>query len=176
MKALFEPGSDSREVLQHFWDSLHAPDDPSKGRRQDRQTRAELGRCATTLQVMEVAGFHHLRARLLPLGLPEGEQAAAQLAVVAASLSHIKKRGDRKPALAFSEGESPGDPPTVSPLRFRQVLAARTADELLLRLRRVLPLARGLDPIQLAADAFHWNDRIRKEWVFAYHWPTKQST
>lgn len=173
MKGLFKPSSDSREVLQRFWDSLHEPDDPAKGRRQDRQTRAELRRCGTTLQVMEVAGFHHLRVRLLPLGLSEGERAAAQLAVVAASLAHIKKRGERKPTLAFSTGESPGDPPPVSPLRFRQVLEARTPDELLLRLRRVLPLANGLDPIQLAADAFHWSDRIRKQWVLDYQWPYK---
>lgn len=165
MKGLFEPGSDSRQVLQRWWMALE----------DDRGTRAELRRCATSLQVMEVAGFHHLRARLLPLGLPEGEHAAAQLAVVAASLSHIKKRGDRKPALAFSEGESRGDPPPVSPLRFRQVLEARTSDELLLRLRRVLPLAHELDAIQLAADAFNWSDRIRKQWVFDYHWPAKQS-
>lgn len=175
MKDLFAPGSESREVLDRWWDSLHKPDDSAKGRRQDRQTRAELRRCATTLQVMEVAGYHALRARLLPLGLPESERAAAQLAVVAASLAHIKQAGDRKPALAFSAGESPGDPPPVSPLRFRQVLEARTSDELLLRLRRVLPLARGLDAIQLAADAFHWSDRIRKEWVFGYQWPSKQS-
>jgi len=175
MNDLFKLGSDSRAALQRFWDSLHAPDDASKGHRQDRQTRAELRRCGTTLQVMEVAGFHHLRARLLPLGLSEGERASAQLAVVAASLAHIKKPGDRTPALSFSTGESPGDPPPVSPLRFRQVLEARTPDELLLRLRRVLPLARGLDPIQLAADAFHWSDRIRKQWVFAYQWPAKQS-
>lgn len=170
MNDLFKPSSESREVLRRWWNSL---DD-------DRGTRAELRRCANTLQVMEVAGFHHLHARLLPLGLAnktqeDTERAAAQLAVVAAVLAHLKEGGERKPALAFSTGASPGDPPLVSPLRFRQVLEARTPDELLLRLRRVLPLARGLDPIQLAADAFHWSDRIRKQWVFDYQWPAKQS-
>lgn len=170
MNDLFKPNSESREVLRRWWNSL---DD-------DRGTRAELRRCANILQVMEVAGFHHLHARLLPLGLAnktqeDTERAAAQLAVVAAVLAHLKEGGERKPALAFSTGASPGDPPPVSPLRFRQVLEARTPDELLLRLRRVLPLARGLDPIQLAADAFHWSDRIRKQWVFAYQWPAKQS-
>lgn len=175
MKELFKLGSKSRDELDDWWQSLHAPEDADQRRRQDRQTRAELRRCGSTLQVMEVAGYHALRARLRPLGLPESEHAAAQLAVVAASLAHIKKPGQREPAVAFSTGESPGDPPPVSPLRFRQVLEARTPDELLLRLRRVLPLARGLDPIQLAADAFHWSDRIRKQWVFAYQWPAKQS-
>ncbi|MCG6116929.1 MAG: type I-E CRISPR-associated protein Cse2/CasB [Aquimonas sp.] len=170
MKDLFKPGSESREVLRRWWNALE----------DDRGTRAALRRCATTLQVMQVAGFHHLHARLLPLGLstrkPEdAEQDAAQLAVVVALLAHLRNAGDRKPALAFSTGESPGDPPPVSPLRFRQVLEARAPDELLLRLRRVLPLARGLDAIELAADAFHWSDRIRKQWVFAYQWPTKQS-
>lgn len=170
MNDLFKPNSESREVLRRWWNSL---DD-------DRGTRAELRRCANTLQVMEVAGFHHLHARLLPLGLAnktqeDTERAAAQLAVVAAVLAHLKEGGERKPALAFSTGASPGDPPPVSTLRFRQVLEARTPDELLLRLRRVLPLARGLDAIQLAADAFHWSDRIRKQWVFAYQWPAKQS-
>lgn len=170
MNDLFKPSSESREVLRRWWNALG----------DDRGTRAELRRCANTLQVMEVAGFHHLHARLLPLGLAnktqEGtERSAAQLAVVAAVLAHLKEAGERKPALAFSTGASPGDPPPVSPLRFRQVLEARTPDELLLRLRRVLPLARGLDPIQLAADAFHWSDRIRKQWVFAYQWPAKQS-
>ncbi len=170
MSNLFKPNSASREVLRRWWSSL---DD-------DRGTRAELRRCATTLQVMEVAGFHHLRARLLPVGLAsskreDAERAASQLAVVTALLAHLEEAGDHKPALAFSTGASPGDPPPVSPLRFRQVLQARTPDELLLRLRRVLPLARGLDPIQLAVDAFHWSDRIRKQWVFDYKWPAKQS-
>ncbi len=170
MNDLFKPSSESREVLRRWWNSLN----------DDRGTRAELRRCANTLQVMEVTGFHHLHARLLPLGLAsktqeDTEGAAARLAVVAAVLAHFKEAGERKPALAFSTGASPGDPPPVSPLRFRQVLEARTSDELLLRLRRVLPLARKLDPIQLAADAFHWSDRIRKEWVFDYQWPSKQS-
>ena len=171
MRDLFGSDTQSRKELQRWWEGLE----------DDRGTRAELRRCATTLEVMQVPGFHHLRARLMPLGLsgktPDDEERdAAQLAVAVALLAHLEEQSEKKPPpRAFSTGASPGDPPPVSPLRFRQVLEARTPDELLLRLRRVLPLARGLDAIQLAADAFHWSDRIRKQWVFAYQWPTKQS-
>ncbi|WP_395788249.1 type I-E CRISPR-associated protein Cse2/CasB [Aquimonas sp.] len=159
MNRAFERGSETREALRKWW----------LGLADDRGTRAELRRCGTTLQVTQVPGFHQLRAQLLQAGLSTTQANTNGLVVVAGVLSSIKESGDKSPPLAFSEGESVA----VSPLRFRQLLEAREADELLLRLRRVLPLASGIDAMQLAFDAFHWNDETRKQWVYAYRWPSK---
>jgi hypothetical protein len=40
----------------------------------------------------------------------------------------------------------------------------------------VLPLASGIDAMQLASDAFNWNDETRKQWVYAYRWPSKSQS
>jgi CRISPR system Cascade subunit CasB len=159
MSRTFERGSASRDALRNWWLGLE----------RDRGTRAELRRCGTALQVTQVPGFHQLRAQLLQAGLSRQQVDSSGLAVVAGALSGLKNSGEKSPPVAFSDGE----PAAVSPLRFRQLLEAREADELLLRLRRVLPLASGIDALQLAFDAFHWSDEIRKRWVYAYRWPSK---
>ena len=159
MNRAFERGSETREALRKWWLGLE----------HDRGTRAELRRCGTTLQVTQVPGFHQLRIQLLQAGLSSTQANSNELAVVAGVLSSLKESGDKPPPLAFSDGE----PLPVSPLRFRQVLEAREADELLLRLRRVLPLASGVDAMQLASDVFPWSDETRKKWVYAYRWPSK---
>lgn len=139
---------------------------------EDRAARAELRRCRTVLDVMQVPAFHAVRQRLLKADLSQRDSEHPRLAVVVGLLSHLKQNGELEPAKAFSEG----DQPPVSPLRFRQVLEARDDDELFVRLRRVLPLVGlrvNLD--SLVYDTFHWGDTTRKNWVYAYRWPQKQS-
>jgi len=119
---------------------------------------------------MQVPGFHALRHRLIEQGLPKRDADDPRLALIVGVISHLKQVGDNGPPEAMSS-ETRDDKAPVSPLRFRQLLEARDDDELFQRVRRVLPLARGISLEKLCEDLFGWNDSIRKGWVYRYRWP-----
>lgn len=144
----------------------------------DRGARAELRRCETPLDVMLTPAFHAARTRLVAAGLDDArEPLRTRVAIVVGLAAHVDPvardspadPGQRSPAATFSVG----DPPAVSPLRFRRILAAQDDAELYRLIRRVLPLAPKVDLIQLAEDVLGWGDTTRKRWIYAYHWPVK---
>lgn len=149
-----------RVALMKWWHSLE----------NDRAARAELRRCGTLLDVMLTPAFQTARQRLIAAGFDDAhEPLRTRFAAVVALAAHLKETGKLPPAEAFSIG----DRPPVSPLRFRQILAATDDNERFRRIRRVLPLASNMSLTLLASDVLDWNDRIRKQWIYTYHWPTK---
>jgi CRISPR system Cascade subunit CasB len=158
----FEPNSPELKVLLVWWHGLD----------NDRGARAELKRCHDLLSVVQTPAFHAVRQRLVDAGVSESDSKHNRLPAVVALLSHLKNGSEKGIAEDFSDG----DPPRVSPLRFRQILDARTDDELFKCLRRVLPLVKNaLNQTRLAKDVMHWGDKVRKRWVYAYRWPKKSS-
>lgn len=143
-----------------------------RGLEQNRGDRAELRRCADLLQVMQTGAFHIARRRLMDAGLSDDDSRRPRLAAIIALAAHVKGSSDQSLPETFSSGETP----SVSPLRFRQILEATGDDELFTRLRRVLPLVDSAVNLHaLAADVWHWGDSVRKRWVYDYRWPAKQS-
>jgi CRISPR system Cascade subunit CasB len=169
MASFLNRNPEVRSTLVSWWHGLN----------DDRGARAELRRCETPLDVMLTPAFHAARARMLNAGLNDAhEPIRTRIAMVVGLAAHIEpklpeasgKASTRSPAKAFSEG----DPPAVSPLRFRRILAAQDDTELYRLIRRVLPLAPAVNFLALADDVLGWRDDIRKRWVYAYRWPTKQ--
>lgn len=167
MAKTFEFDSPATKKLRAWWHGLD----------EDRGARAQLRRCHNLLAVEQTPAFHAARQHLEEAGLKlsAGRQ-RSRLASVIALLAHVKSNGAKSLPVAFSQGDKPGDKPPVSPLRFRQLLDARDDEELFTRLRRALPLIdKAVDPIQLANDVMDWGDGVRRRWVYAYRWPTKQT-
>jgi CRISPR system Cascade subunit CasB len=168
MSRLFEPGSPLGDALFRWWKAL---DD-------NRGDRAELRRCEDLLQVMQTIGFQRIRSQLVDMGLKPEDSERDRLAAVIGLTAHVTSTAD--PALHMAlphlaEAFSEGDKPAVSPLRFRQLLDARTDDELFTRLRRVLPLVKArVSLFDLANSVFYWGDSVRKRWVYDYRWPAKE--
>lgn len=169
MSGKFDLDQPLGRVLFSWWKSLG----------DNRGDRAELRRCQSLLEVMMTPAYHHVRRRLADAGLKSAEGRDDRLALVIGLAAHVNSTFDPaahhalpRLAEAFSEGEKP----SISPLRFRQLLGARTDDELFIRLRRVLPLVKErANLFNLANDVFYWGDRVRKRWVYEYHWPAKES-
>lgn len=169
MSRLFEPGCPLGDALFRWWKSL---DD-------NRGDRAELRRCEDLLQVMQTAAFQRVRRLLLEMGLKPEDGERDRLAAVIGLLAHVTSAADvavQKALPRLAEVFSEGDKPAVSPLRFRQLLDARTDDELFTRLRRVLPLVKDrVNLFDLANAVFYWGDAVRKRWVYDYRWPAKET-
>jgi CRISPR system Cascade subunit CasB len=169
MSRLFEPGRPLGDALFLWWKAL---DD-------NRGDRAELRRCEDLLQVMQTPAFQRIRRQLVEKGLKSEDSERDRLAAVIGLTAHVASTAD--PALhkalpRLAEAFSKGDKPAVSPLRFRQLLDARTDDELFTRLRRVLPLVKAdVNLFELANSVFYWGDSVRKRWVYDYRWPAKET-
>jgi CRISPR system Cascade subunit CasB len=163
MAKTFEFESPATKRLWAWWHGLD----------EDRGARAQLRRCHNLLAVEQTPAFHAVRQVLAEAGLAlKTQRQMARLPAVIALLAHLKASTAQSLPQAFSQG----DKPVVSPLRFRQLLDARDDEELFTRLRRVLPLIdKAVDPIQLANDVMDWGDVVRRRWVYAYRWPTKQT-
>ena len=167
MSHLFEPGRPLGDALFRWWKAL---DD-------NRGDRAELRRCQTLLEVMMTSAFHRIRQQLLEMGLKPEDSERDRLAAVIGLAAHVVSVADpalQKALPRLAEAFSEEDKPAVSPLRFRQLLDARTDDELFTRMRRVLPMVKErVSLFNLANDVFYWGDGVRKRWVYDYRWPAK---
>lgn len=169
MSRLFEPGRPLGDALFRWWKAL---DD-------NRGDRAELRRCEDLLQVMQTPAFQRIRRHLLEIGLEPEDGERDRLAAVIGLASHVASAPDaalQKTLPPLGQAFSEGDKPAVSPLRFRQMLDARTDDELFTRLRRVLPLVKNrVNLFDLVNAVFYWGDAVRKRWIFDYRWPAKET-
>lgn len=132
--------------------------------------KAKLKRCESLDSVMLSDGF-----RALWLSLPEAFITAAKpeqieyFAAIAAVLVQVKN--NNKDKLATIAGKkSDGEKSVVSELRFSQLQNAKTPDDFVRRLRRILQQVKGESSvIALAKDIERW---------FAEHygtWPNKPS-
>ncbi len=169
MSRLFDSGLPLGDALFRWWKALE----------DNRADRSELRRCEDLLQVMQTPAFQRIRRQLLEMGLRPRDSERDRLAAVIGLVACVSSTAD--PALhrdlpRLAEAFSDGDKPSVSPLRFRQLLDARTDDELFTRLRRVLPLVKErVNLFELANDVFYWGDSVRRRWVYDYRWPAKES-
>ena len=65
----------------------------------------------------------------------------------------------------------------MSELRFRALLKIDNTEDLLIGLRRTLPLiGYKTNLLRLAHDVYWWGDTTKKKWAYAYRWPSKGSS
>lgn len=169
--------------IMHWWQSI-SPGESNKNAIQAAPSsfRAELRRCETINDALFTAGF-----RSLWFSLPENMMNEANehlmecFGVIAILLAHVNCATDDKLACAAGRKNESGKS-TVSESRFAQLQHARSADELLRRVRRVLKQLKGeVSPILLANDIVRWfheqyqpvlgrsDKRIVVQWAMDYY-------
>lgn len=144
--------------------------------------KAQLKRCTSIDAAMLTDGF-----RDLWLSLPDeiiSKESAKNIecwACIAAVLVHVKIDDQQK--LAQAAGKiGKGDKSVVSELRFAQLQSAKTPEEFLRRLRRIVHQLRGALSVEtLAADIHQWfrehnqlrprpaDKRISVQWAMDYY-------
>lgn len=144
--------------------------------------RAQLKRCESIDAVMLTEGF-----RALWFALPEELTTAAKSsdiecwATIAAALVYVKNNSKDKLATAAGS-KAEGDKSVVSELRFAQLQDAKTPDDFLRRLRRILQQIKGeISVVYLATDIEQWfsehytfkprkaDKRISVQWAMDYY-------
>ncbi|MDO6564960.1 type I-E CRISPR-associated protein Cse2/CasB [Amphritea sp. 1_MG-2023] len=175
----------SKKVVLRWWQSMNLPADQLKGKGiQLAPTvyKAQLKRCESTDAAMLTEGF---RALWLGLGDDMIEKNDVKniecWASIAAVLAHVKT--DSKLKLAQAAGrKGEGDKSVVSELRFSQLQNAKTTDDFLRRIRRIVQQLKGdVSVIQLAEDIHQWfaefyqlrprkaDKRISVQWAMDYY-------
>jgi CRISPR system Cascade subunit CasB len=161
---------DARRAGRHIERWWRALVDPERG---DRATLAELRRCTEPGEVAFVPSFYRL-LRKLGEKLPQRDlQSLIEPAAVAAMvLAQVREARAGHPArqLGPEDPRRADSPRTMSELRFRSLLQARTAEEVARTLSRAVRMLGGTaDPAVLASSVFAWGDRTRREWAFEYY-------
>jgi len=133
----------------------------------DRAARAELRRCASVSEAMNVpATFDLFRS----CG-GTGPNDLAAIALTAAALAHVR---DDDPDMSIARRIGPDDPDKpetalLKPLRFRRLMEAVTEDERLTAFRRLAAIAgRKLNVADLARALLDWSENRQRRWVFDY--------
>mgnify|MGYP000263802068 CR=1 FL=1 len=144
--------------------------------------KARLRRCETAEAAMLTDGFNALW-----FSLPEKvtntdkPQDMLRWACIAVALSHVKSTTGK--SIASEAGKNgDADKSIVSELRFSQLQNAKTPEEFLRRLRRVIQqLKGGVSPVSLAEDIYQWfaehdqfrprraDKRIAVRWAMEYY-------
>ncbi|NDL00380.1 type I-E CRISPR-associated protein Cse2/CasB [Photorhabdus bodei] len=177
--------SKSEIILLHWWQSMFMSPKQLKEKGiipAPSTYRAQLKRCESVEMAMLTEGF-----RALWLSLPDEISLSdnpAQLeywATMAVALVYVKNNSDIKLAVAAGK-KGGGNKPVVSELRFSQLQNAKTPNELLRRLRRVLQQIKGnISVLALARDIEEWfaeygqlqpckaDRRIKVRWVMDYY-------
>lgn len=153
----FMNNPDAKSALIEWWAGLdHA-----------RGDRAALRRCRSAQEVAFVPAFHRLRqnlSRIAPLD-------AEKLAVVAGTLSHVRKND---PLLRFAQQMATpregSDRARVSGLRFRRLLKIEGRENLYDAMIRTIRLLDGTVNIASLADGVYWwNEKTKNAWAFDYY-------
>jgi len=107
--------------------------------------------------------------RGLGFGRSDIDRWLSRVGVLAAVLAHIRTDastdGGHRRRFAEMLG---GDPPLMSPLRFKRLLAATNDQDLLIVFRRAVALAgaKNISVEDVAASLLDWSDRRRMRWAF----------
>ncbi|MCD9527871.1 MULTISPECIES: type I-E CRISPR-associated protein Cse2/CasB [Photobacterium] len=172
------------KVLRGWWQSLVLSDAELKEKHLHSAPsghKAKLKRTESVDAVLMQDAF-----RTLWLSRPEQEHHSANnmecWAVIAASLVHVSPGYQDGIAAAAGKKPEKSDKSLVSEMRFSQLQAAKTPDELLRTLRRLLKLMKGkVEPLTLAKDIDQWfseyhhsglvraNNRISVKWAMDYY-------
>ncbi|MCB2055891.1 MAG: type I-E CRISPR-associated protein Cse2/CasB [Geminicoccaceae bacterium] len=146
-----------------WWQRLQ----PDAGRPGDRAALARLRRAVSLAEAMSEPAVLQLFRRL---GYGAGDRVRLpRVALVAVTLAHVRTHEPttvmRRVGRAVLEDETA----TLKPIRLRQILAARSDEELAVAMRRLVMLAdRRLDVADLARSILFWNDETRARWAFDY--------
>lgn len=175
----------SQKALLRWWQSMNLPASQLKEKGilpAPTAHKAQLKRCESADAAMLSQGF---RALWDKLSEDETESKASQgfecWATIAAVLAHVKS--DNKIKLALAAGKKgDGDKSIVSELRFSQLQNAKTPDEFLRRLRRIVQQLKGeVSVVYLASDIHRWfaefyqfrprkaDKRISVQWAMDYY-------
>lgn len=176
---------DVERIVQRWWQSMFLSPDELKNLGlfpAPTAHKAQLKRCESIDAAMLTEGF-----RKLWFSLPEELTKTAKStdiecwATIAAALVHV--RNDSKNKLAEAAGsKAGGEKSVVSELRFAQLQDAKTADDFLRRLRRILQQIKGdISVASLAQDIEQWfkehhsliprkaDKRIAVQWAMDYY-------
>lgn len=149
------------------------------GLEHNKGDRAELKRCESVADVVATPAYHLIYRRLLAAGLPDrpdNDRVPVLVALAARVKSHVPSGDHDSLPKSMSVGAEGSDRPRVSALRFRALLQLGSPDELLLGMRRVLPLIdNAVDLRQLAHDIYYWGDKVQRRWAYAYQWSPRKS-
>lgn len=176
------------KVLRSWWQSLVLSEAELKEKHllsAPSGHKAKLKRAESVDAVLMQDAF-----RSLWLSLPEQEHHSANnmecWAVIAASLVHVSPGYQDGIAVVAGKKSENSDKSLVSEMRFSQLQAAKTPDELLRTLRRLLKLMKGkVEPLALAKDIEQWfyeyhysglvraNNRISVKWAMDYYCAAK---
>ena len=159
----------------HFWrrEDQQALTDWWQWLEDNRGERARLRRCDTPGEILPQSAFHRLCRKL-----PWWEQHDVMgLAVIAGLLSHVAERNALPLPAQMGQCREGGDKPTLSELRFQQLISSKDYDELFERMRRAVDLlGRSANILSLADGALHWSKDRRDRYSeqpshrFHYRW------
>lgn len=156
------------EQLYQWWAKLD----------KDKASRAMLRRCATLDDISLCPAYQRLHRYLVASNTWPADASHWQndkLAAIVGLLSHVKTDNKRPVPASMYDVQTKGL--LVSELRFRSLLKVDSLDDLYTSLRRVLPLMNHAVGVQqLANDLFWWGDKTKKEWAYAYPWPTESAS
>lgn len=180
---------DIKRVVQRWWQRMYlSPDELKKVGMipAPSSQKAQLKRCESIDAAMLSEGF-----RTLWLSQPEEiiDQSHSRdiecWATIAAALVYVKKDNDINLATAAGR-KNDGDKSIVSELRFAQLQSAKTPDDFLRRLRRILQQIDGVTSVvNLATDIEQWfseyyqfrplraDNRIAVKWAMEYYQAAK---
>jgi CRISPR system Cascade subunit CasB len=132
---------------------------------------ARLRRASSPTAAAEEPAVFDLYKRL-GFGRHQIDRWLSRVAVVAAVLAHIRTDAsatDSGHPRRFAEILG-GNPPLMSPLRFKRLLAATHDQEILIVFRRAVALAgaKNISIEDVAASLLDWSDRRRMRWAFDY--------
>ncbi|WP_083608217.1 type I-E CRISPR-associated protein Cse2/CasB [Teredinibacter haidensis] len=175
----------SKIVVLRWWQSMFLPATQLKEKgilAAPSAHKAQLRRCESADIAMLTEGF-----RALWLGLDESivnepnSKSIESWATIAATLVHVKNNSSVKLAVAAGR-KGDGDKSVVSELRFSQLQNAKTPEDFLRRIRRIIRQIKGeLDVLSLAENIHQWfeeynqfrprkaDKRIAVKWAMDYY-------
>jgi CRISPR system Cascade subunit CasB len=173
MMASSEPQMRRGQIARRWWAELQGADqNDGVHRGRDSAAVAHLCRASSPMDAIEEPTVFDLYKRL-GFGQRDIDRRLSRVAVVAAVLAHIRsdaaasESGYRR---RFAETLG-GDPPLMSALRFKRLLAAATDQDLLTAFRRAVALAgsKNINVEDVAASLLGWSDDRRMRWAFDYY-------
>ncbi len=143
--------------------------------------KAQLRRCNTDESTILSEGFRSLWSSLPTEITDKSEFTMTRWSVIAQVLVCVKTASEN--SIAFEAGKKEtGDKSIVSELRFAQLQNAKTSDELVVRLRRILQQVKGkTSPVKIAIDIERWfveqnnnqphkaSERLAVRWAMDYY-------
>ncbi|WP_250657466.1 type I-E CRISPR-associated protein Cse2/CasB [Alkalimarinus coralli] len=175
----------SKKVVLRWWQSMMSPPAQlSSLHIQPAPTsyKAQLKRCESADDAMLTDGFRALWLNLSDEIINQDNSRNIECwATIAAVLVHVKSESKNKLAVAAGK-KGEGDKSVVSELRFSQLQNAKTPEDFLRRLRRVVQQVKGdVSAVDLAIDIQKWfseygqlrprkaDKRISVQWAMDYY-------